>query len=380
MIRIDEIYNNIFWPWIEANGLSTRMLFCDPPGSTDPEHLFTRVPQGLYEKDYIYLHDQEPVDIDLHSALFDRAAQLGTQGLGWGRVRDQFVQLQQPAAKTGHIIVSEQGQFVDEVCDHYGWQAHYYFYHGWAALDWYRGYDRTYQIARAQLRRPTQTFISPNRIVAGQRDHRVLFLYNIFKNQLANNYISAPRICPYEGLDIASIAQKYTDVYPDIVDVINQAELPRLFEGETEQLMSSYELTNFKEAQDSLIYVATETVYAGRRQHLTEKTFRAIALEMPFILVAPQHSLKYLQSYGFKTFSPYIDESYDAVEDPIGRLEMVTQILQGIQARSAAARQELWQQLLPAVEYNYHHFYSGGFEQILWLELEQMLAGIKQYV
>jgi len=215
--------------------------------------------------------------------------------------------------------------------------------------------------------------MSPNRIVAGKRDHRVLFLYNVFRNGLENNYISAPRICPHEGVDISIIAQKYKDVYQDIASVFERAELPRLFEGEDRQLMHSYQLGNYKEAADSLLYVPTETVYSGRRQHLTEKTFKAIALEMPFVLVAPAHSLKYLRSYGFQTFEPYIDESYDLITDPILRIERVTQILLEIQARSAAAKNQLWQAVLPTVEHNYNHFYRGGFRDHLETELHEML-------
>ena len=216
--------------------------------------------------------------------------------------------------------------------------------------------------------------MSPNRIVAGERDHRVLFLYNVFRNRLENNHISAPRTCQYEGVDIAEIAAKYTNQYPDIVDVFEQAELPRLFAGETEQLMHSYCLSNFQEAADSLVYVATETVYYGRRQHLTEKTFKAIALEMPFVLVAPYGSLAYLREYGFRTFSPYIDESYDLIEDPYLRIEAVTRILLDLQARSAADKRKFWRDILPIVEHNRRHFYNGGFETVLWAELTTMLA------
>jgi hypothetical protein len=263
------------------------------------------------------------------------------------------------------VIVSEQGEYLEQLCKQYGWRPHYYFYHGWACLDWFRGYDQTYLIARAKDRNPTRTFMSPNRIVAGRRDHRVLFLYNVFKNGLENNHISAPRTCQYEHVDISIIAQKYTNVYQDIADVFERAELPRLFEGEDQQLMHSYQLGNFAEAADSLIYVPTETVYFGRRTHLTEKTFKAIALEMPFVLVAPAHSLEYLREYGFRTFAPYIDESYDTIEDPVERIERVTAILLEIQARSAAAKNQLWHELLPIVEHNYNHFYRGGFRDIL---------------
>jgi hypothetical protein len=110
--------------------------------------------------------------------------------------------------------------------------------------------------------------MSPNRIVAGKRDHRVLFLYHIFKQGLQNNHISAPRICPVEDVDITSIAQKYTSVYQDIVEVFENADLPRTFTGEETQQMTSCWLSNFSEALDSLIYVPTETVYFGQRTHI----------------------------------------------------------------------------------------------------------------
>ena len=34
----------------------------------------------------------------------------------------------------------------------------------------------------------------------------------------------------------------------------------------------------------------------------------------PFILVTSPHSLKKLREYGFKTFHPFIDESYDELD------------------------------------------------------------------
>jgi hypothetical protein len=220
--------------------------------------------------------------------------------------------------------------------------------------------------------------MSPNRIVAGKRDHRVLFLYNVFKHGLEQNHISAPKVCQYEGVDISIIAQKYTHVYQDITDVFKAADLPRLFVGEDQQEMHSYQLGNFTEAQDSLVYVPTETVYFGRRTHLTEKTFKAIALEMPFVLVAPAGSLAYLREYGFKTFEGIFDESYDTETDDIRRIEKVTDLLKHLNNLSVAERHEIHQACLSIVEHNYHHFYSGAFADTLWTELTAMLAEFKK--
>jgi hypothetical protein len=51
--------------------------------------------------------------------------------------------------------------------------------------------------------------------------------------------------------------------------------------------------------------------YHGGGVHLTEKTFKTIVNMHPAILVSPPHSLIKLRELGYKTFSPWIDESYD---------------------------------------------------------------------
>jgi hypothetical protein len=157
------------------------------------------------------------------------------------------------------------------------------------------------------------------------------------------------------------------------MQVFEQADLPKLFAGEDTQVMTSCWLGNYAEAADSLIYVPTETVYFGDRLHITEKTFKAIALEMPFVLVAPAGSLAYLREYGFETFNGIFDESYDLETDDVKRIEAVVRLLKDLDNLSVAERNDIHQACLPIVEHNYNHFYRGGFEQILWQELQEML-------
>jgi hypothetical protein len=375
MIRIDEIYNNTFWPWIKKHKPGTRMFFCDPPGRSDPDALFNHGVDDIAENNYVFMHDQEPVHLDTFKPLFDEVDRRNTD-LFWPDTKPPKPRPAKPK-HIGHIVVSERGEFVENLCRYYEWTPHYYFYHGWACKDWFRGYDKTFLIPRARDRAPAYTFMSPNRIVAGKRDHRVLFLYNVFKSGLEKNYISAPRTCPYEGVDISQIALKYSNIYPDIEQVFQDAELPRLFEGEETQIMTSCWLGNYTEAQDSLVYVPTETVYFGRRLHITEKTFKAIALEMPFVLVAPAGSLEYMRSYGFRTFSDVFDESYDEETNDVQRVGKITRLLKELDSLSARERQEVHRACLSAVEHNYEHFYGTGLETILWQELQDMLRGLQ---
>ena len=409
MIRIDEIYNHTFWPWLEKNLPGSRMFFCDPPGRTDTDALFNLGRDDILEKNYVFMHDQEPVDMDLHQPLFEEVVLRNYDIVNrvkrnrslvfpdWTTqkeynqlisVRDQdydtflrnhqhlfsqVLDLNHNVFDQGHVIVSERGEMVERMTAKYGWKSHYYFYHGWACLDWFRGYDRSFLIAPARERLPSRTFMSANRIVGGKRDHRVLFLYLILKHGLEANHISAPRTCPYEGVDISTVASRYCNTYPDITQVLEQAQLPRTFTGETTQQMTSCWLGNFAEVADSLLYVPTETVYFGRRTHLTEKTFKAIALEMPFVMVAPAGSLAYLREYGFQTFADVFDESYDDETNDVLRLEKVVCLLKDLNNLTVRERQQIHRACLSAVEHNFRHFYGGNFAGILWQELTAML-------
>lgn len=55
----------------------------------------------------------------------------------------------------------------------------------------------------------------------------------------------------------------------------------------------------------------------------TEKTLKNFYLQKPFILMSGKHSLKQLQEKGFKTFAPWIDESYDEIDCPNKRLHAI---------------------------------------------------------
>jgi hypothetical protein len=117
-------------------------------------------------------------------------------------------------------------------------------------------------------------------------------------------------------------------------------------------------------------------VATGRRHHLTEKTFKPIALGMPFIMVGTQGSLEYLRSYGFRTFGDIWDESYDLANDDV-RIERIAELLKSLDQLSQSAKQDLFEQCHQVIEHNWNHFYGGGFEAVLWQELNEMLNGIE---
>jgi predicted secreted Zn-dependent protease len=117
-------------------------------------------------------------------------------------------------------------------------------------------------------------------------------------------------------------------------------------------------------------------VATGRRHHLTEKTFKPIALGMPFVIVGTKGSLEYLRSYGFRTFEGIWDESYDQADDEV-RIEQIASLLRSLDELPQAAKQDLFEQCHEVIEHNWNHFYGGGFEAVLWKELNEMLNEIE---
>jgi hypothetical protein len=373
MIRIDEIYENTFLPWVKNNLPTTSLFYHDPFGYSDPDSILCRSHVTYKEEtSFIYCFDQEPLIPDYHSKTFDSVDQRNIRKLEKSNNLTRI---------PGIIITSETASDnIDYICKQRNLQSFYYFFHGWAALDWYRGYNQTFLITPWEQRTIKKTFFSANRIIGGLRQHRVLMLYHFAKLNLMDNWISASAVCPAENMSIGDIAMHYQNRYPDIVQVINGLPLPRLFPGEDTARMSSCWLDQFDPCAESLIYHVTETVYTGRRQHLTEKSFKPIALGMPFILSATAGSLAYLRSYGFKTFGEFWDENYDLETDDFVRAEKVAAVLKQLDDLSADEKQKLFQACWPVIEHNWNWFYHGGLESVLWPELTHMLDSIKTYL
>ena len=354
MIRIDELYYNTFLPGLQQKSQHGLHWF-DPFGSVKFEDLCSLPAVPWHDQSVRYLFwDQEP----LHCETVDQT----------------LTQFKKMFNGTHHLITSESNSdMVDYACNTYNFIPHYYFFHGWAALDWYRGYNRSFLMRPPEQRAIARTFIAPNRIIAGQRQHRLLMLYHMFKLGMNNNHISCPAVCPAENISIQAAVEPLISLYPDIRTVFNQQPLPRNFEGETGHPMHSNRLSLFEPCAESLLYVVTETVATGRRLHLTEKTFKPICLRMPFFIVGTAGSLRYLRSYGFQTFGDFWDESYDDETNDFKRIEKIAAVLQELNIMPVSQKQQLFNSMIDILNYNYNHFYNGDFEQLLWTELQSMI-------
>jgi hypothetical protein len=82
---------------------------------------------------------------------------------------------------------------------------------------------------------------------------------------------------------------------------------------------------------------------------ITEKTIKNLYIGKPFIIMGASGILDKLKRFGFKTFSPWIDESYDDIENNYLRLEAIKQEIDQL---SKIDINDLYQKLLPILNHN----------------------------
>lgn len=111
--------------------------------------------------------------------------------------------------------------------------------------------------------------------------------------------------------------------------------------------------------ENSYFSLVSETTYYHKEttqnsRFLTEKTFKAIAMKHPFILATIPKSLEVLHKLGYKTFAPYIDESYDQEMDDNKRMLMIANEVEKLCNLSKEELNAFIEFAMPICEHNYN--------------------------
>jgi hypothetical protein len=116
----------------------------------------------------------------------------------------------------------------------------------------------------------------------------------------------------------------------------------------------------FTARKNSLIEVVSETFSDGTIL-FGEKTFWPIMEGLPFIQLNSVGSLKHLHKLGYKTFSPYIDESYDDEHNTITRIRKISQELVRLKKMRQNNPDEfyaMYVEMKKIADYNRKNFYT----------------------
>lgn len=86
--------------------------------------------------------------------------------------------------------------------------------------------------------------------------------------------------------------------------------------------------------------------------YMTEKTAKAVASNMPFVIIGVCGLLKRLHKLGFKTFGDFWDEGYDDIEDYNERLEKIKEIIKWVASKNLNELKDIYNQMIPIFEHN----------------------------
>lgn len=244
----------------------------------------------------------------------------------------------------------------------------YYFYHGFAALDWYR--DAEYV---SHDRGIIDAFSSFNHIVRHKRSYRMSLTARLLERNLLD-YGTISFHGDFQDC-VAEVSDPYTEVSSTSQTLIKQnligTQIQRLIVDSDDvdgTFSAKFGGNMYRLRQRSFLHLVNETVFYDRKLHLTEKTFHPIVHMRPFMLVAAPGNLAYLKSYGFKTFGDWIDESYDSIEDNDLRLDHIANETERIASKSIDELNKILDQMRPVLEFNKRHFF-GEFRNRIANEL-----------
>lgn len=114
----------------------------------------------------------------------------------------------------------------------------------------------------------------------------------------------------------------------------------------------------------------TDSLSHDDSYHLTEKTIKPIVMGHPFIILNAPGSLKILQDLGFKTFSKYIDESYDKEIDLTRRID---KIIEAVDSIIKMGSKEFYESCYEERKHNFNHIYTiaGNYKKDIWNNLKK---------
>lgn len=193
------------------------------------------------------------------------------------------------------------------------------------------------------------------------KKHRIFLLNKIHRLGLENSLVSWEKSYYNEkyieemlerdnNVEFAKLL-KETSNYVDVNDIVNVM-------GINNENKSIY--------LNTYLSIVTETIFFQEdgefpTGYLSEKIWKPIGHCQPFILAGPYGSLKYIKKrYGFKTFHPYINESYDNEKNDYKRLEMIEKEMDNFSKKTTNEKIEFIKNVKDICLYNRKLFLEYG--------------------
>ena len=181
MFSLDKFYYILHKNLFEFNKVES--LYFYPFGSTSPDNIslygFSEISDSNYTNNpLVWYYDQEP--------LYENNVNL---------VARRFKCILNNPNKPIIFANSEHGDYKNQLCQEYGYYDWYYFFHGFAALDWYRAYQYV-PFVENQF---SKVFMSLNRLVTQDRSYRLNLVANLIEQDLIRHGLVSLQLEDHNG-------------------------------------------------------------------------------------------------------------------------------------------------------------------------------------
>lgn len=231
----------------------------------------------------------------------------------------------------------------------------------------YPRYNNPYQIGNRE-----KNFVCLNKVY---RQHRIDLLELMLRDGLINDKCYYSFYDNSGGSRESELVGLLDEYYPNIKSNLDFIKTLQLNFDETRTNPVDIREEDLILFDNSYFSVVPETVYYSKHYtfpkkakchvsdvepgiFLTEKTTKVLALKHPFIIASVPNILVALRDRGYKTFHPYIDESYDTIEDDDLRLEAIVNEVKRLSNQTTDEWLEWTKNIKPIVEHNYELFFN----------------------
>ena len=135
--------------------------------------------------------------------------------------------------------------------------------------------------------------------------------------------------------------------------------------------------TNFSHQYKRIYFnVVTESCYYEDCIYMSEKIFKPISNLVPFIYLTNPFAMKKLREIGYKTFSPWIDESYDEEVDNDKRFFMILDEIKRLCSMSKEEIHKWYYEMEDILLHNQKHFADYEKQDTIncWTEISDIIS------
>lgn len=214
----------------------------------------------------------------------------------------------------------------------------------------------------------SKQFLCLNKV---ERYHRIRFVVWLLKNNLIDKglvsfygrkfdntwideYTNWMNLYDSEPKWILETLHQHKDLFPLVLNAGTHRENPIELTDDDQEL---YNQTYYSIVPETMFFCQKHrfnNLHTFADSHfISEKTYKTFAIKHPFILMGWPKTMEHVRSLGYKTFHPFIDESYDSETDDIKRFDLITKEIERLNNFTDDEWLEFTKNVKDIVDHNY---------------------------